>query len=188
MADIEPVADLVGEGSDSPAPSPAFDALYRTHAPAVLAYARRRLHDPQDAEDVVVEVFTVAWQRRADVPPNAALPWLYRTAAHVVAHTQRSFARRTRLAVKVQANSTTTTPDESESVVTQLDAQARLTSAWGQLPETDQEVLRLWAWEDLDTHGLSVALNCSSAAARTRLHRAKSRLRDLLTADSEKSP
>ena len=188
MTDTEPAADLMGASADSTAPPPNFEALYRAHAPAVLAYARRRLHDPQDAEDVVVEVFTVAWQRRADVPPNAVLPWLYRTAAHVVAHTKRSFARRTRLAVKVQAHSTTTATDESESVVAQLDAQARLTSAWGQLPEADQEVLRLWAWEDLDTHGLSIALHCSSAAARTRLHRAKARLRELLTADSETSP
>ena len=47
-------------------------------------------------EDVVVEVFATAWRRRG-VVPHPALPWLYATAANVIAHVIRSDARRTRL-------------------------------------------------------------------------------------------
>ena len=56
-----------------------FEDLYRTHHPAVLRYAVRRV-GPDDADDVVSEVFATAWRRRTAVgePP---LPWLYRAAA-----------------------------------------------------------------------------------------------------------
>jgi hypothetical protein len=51
--------------------------LWDRHADAVHAYALRRV-GPDDAPDVVAEVFTVA-MARTDRVPDDALPWLYRT-------------------------------------------------------------------------------------------------------------
>ena len=47
-------------------------------------------------------------------------------------------------------------------------------------PEPDQEVLRLWAWEDLAPAEVAVALDVSPNAASIRLHRAKAKLADAL--------
>lgn len=162
-----------------------FESLYERSAPAVLAYARRRLALREDAEDVLVEVFTVAWRRREDIPgdPEEILPWLYATAANAIAHTQRSYARRQRLHVKIAANGgALTDPDPHGSIAERLDHRAALAAAWSSLPVGDQEVLRLWAWEGLDGPGLALALGCSPDAARARLSRAKTRLRTELTA------
>lgn len=149
-----------------------FEQLYQRHAPAVLAYARRRT--PADAEDVLVEVFEVAWRRRDRVPPEP-LPWLYATAGNVIAHTLRGDTRRGRLMAKVAA----------QPVVPATEEHDRLATAMLTLSADDQEILRLWAWEDLDGAALAQALGCAPGAARTRLHRAKTRLRTAMTNRAE---
>jgi DNA-directed RNA polymerase specialized sigma24 family protein len=45
-----------------------FGQLYRDQARAILAYALRRIEDPEDAADVVAETFLVAWRRLDAVP------------------------------------------------------------------------------------------------------------------------
>ncbi|MDN5772092.1 MAG: hypothetical protein L0I76_27150 [Pseudonocardia sp.] len=70
-----------------------FDDLYRRHHLVVLRYVRRRLATA-DVEDVVGEVFTIAWRRRNDVPAgNAQLLWLYGTARRVLANEHRRARR-----------------------------------------------------------------------------------------------
>ena len=71
-----------------------FEHLFRDHHLEVLSYARRRVGE--EADDIVSDVFTTAWQRRSVVPDDA-LPWLYRTAANHVLHARRSWARRARV-------------------------------------------------------------------------------------------
>jgi RNA polymerase sigma-70 factor (ECF subfamily) len=51
-----------------------------------------------------------------------------------------------------------------------------LRAALASLSEDDQEVLRLVAWDGLAPAEVAVVLGCTPVAARTRLHRARSRL------------
>jgi RNA polymerase sigma-70 factor (ECF subfamily) len=143
--------------------------LYEEHSDAVFRYATRRLASREDAEDVLVEVYTVAWRRRT-VVPEQALPWLYRTAANTIAHVVRSDARRGRLQARLTA-------------VTELYAEDRLPDpdmavALQRLAPADAEILRLWAWEGLEPQEIATVLDTSPGAARTRLSRAKARLRE----------
>jgi RNA polymerase sigma-70 factor, ECF subfamily len=56
-----------------------------------------------------------------------------------------------------------------------------LAAALARLPERDQEMLRLVAWEGLtDAGALGLVLGMSPSAVRVRLHRARRRLRRLL--------
>lgn len=142
--------------------------LYEEYSDDVFRYAVRRLATREDAEDVLVEVFTVAWRRRT-VVPEQALPWLYRTAANTIAHIIRGDTRRGRL----QARLTAVTPLHSEDPVPDPD----LASALARLAPADAEILRLWAWEGLEPTEIAEVLDTSPGAARTRLSRAKSRLR-----------
>lgn len=154
--------------------------LFARHASAVLAYARRRLASQEDAEDVVTEVFTTAWRRRDDMPDDA-LPWLYATAAHAVAHTTRTRARRTRLNTRLATVSPLHAADDPGQLVADaLDARAAVAVALDEIGDPDAELLRLWAWEQLEPSEIAVVLNCSPGAARTRLHRARGRLRQAL--------
>lgn len=154
--------------------------LFGRHSAAVLAYANRRVSCVEDAEDVVVEVFATAWRRRADVPADP-LPWLYATAGNVIAHVIRSESRRTRLGSRLASvTSLRIEPDPAIGIVEASDARTIVAAAMGQLAESDAELLRLWAWEQLEPAEIAVVLDCTPGTARTRLHRARVRLREAL--------
>jgi RNA polymerase sigma-70 factor (ECF subfamily) len=158
---------VIVAGTDS-----AFDALYRAHGPALYRYAARRV-GPVVAEDVVAEVFVVAWRRFADVPGDDPLPWLYKTAAFVIANERRRAERAATLLTRLQSEPIAGPVADERS--------RQLLAAMDSLSESDQEVLRLQVWEDLDGQRLAQALGCSRTAAGVRAHRAKARLRKALS-------
>ncbi len=154
-----------------------FEALFTRYHGPVRAYASRRA--PDDADDIVADVFAVAWRKREGVPDNA-LPWLYAVAAREMLHTFRAHDRRDRLGLRLQATTLLVHPDPAEQIAGRLDAQAPVTRALALLPERDAEVLRLWAWEHLEPAEIALVLGISSVASRVRLHRARRRLESIL--------
>lgn len=155
--------------------------LFGRHSRAVLAYARRRLDSAEDAEDVVVEVFATAW-RRQEAVPDEALPWLYATAGNVIAHVIRSDSRRTRLGTKLATVRPLHAADDdpAQRVADATTAHDVVAAALDDLSESDAELLRLWAWEQLEPGEIAEVLGCSPGTARTRMHRARARLREAL--------
>ncbi|MDQ2837708.1 MAG: sigma-70 family RNA polymerase sigma factor [Actinomycetota bacterium] len=151
-----------------------FDALYRRWHGPVLAYARRRVAEP---DDLVSEVFTAAWRYRSRVP-DPPLPWLLRTASNLSLHAARGDRRRTRLDAKVSAGQRgrLSDPDLAEAVVERADASTIVLLAMEMLSPSDRELLRLTAWEQLSAAESAFVLGCSEAAVRVRLHRARARL------------
>jgi RNA polymerase sigma-70 factor (ECF subfamily) len=67
------------------------ERLFHDHADTVLAYALRR-SDPDTAQEVVSETFTVAWRRLSDIP-DPPLPWLLGVARRVLGNHQRASSR-----------------------------------------------------------------------------------------------
>ncbi|MEV0227785.1 sigma-70 family RNA polymerase sigma factor [Streptomyces sp. NPDC050704] len=153
-----------------------FAAAYREHYWAVSRYVARRLDGrPSEVEEVVAEVFTVAWRRRSDLP-ESPLPWLYGVARNCLSNAVRGYGRHRRLLDRLghdesaNGRQTVDSPDSERPGSWVHDALARLSPA-------DQEVLRLTAWEELGIDEVAVALGCGSRAAAMRLHRARHRLR-----------
>jgi len=144
-----------------------FEQIYRQHASAVSAYARRRTTDSL-AEEIVAETFAVCWRKLDGVPENA-LPWLYAVARKTLANERR---RSSRLAYVPEDVS-----HEPEPV-----GDSALTTAFAELSDADREVLRLVAWEGLSLRDAARVLACSPVACRVRYHRAKSRLASRLAA------
>lgn len=144
-----------------------FEGMYRAHYAAVYQYAARRL--PERADDVVAEVFLVAWRRLGEVPVDA-LPWLYGVARRVIADLRRSARRQAAVADRV---SRLREPETSFAELGDLEIACALRA----LPESDRELLLLVHWEDLELGRAARAVGCSRAAAATRLWRARRRLR-----------
>lgn len=161
-----------------PDPQERFVALYRAYQPQVLAYARRRLSE-MDAQDVVADTFVVAWRQLGAAPPDP-LPWLYRIAANATSNQRRRMLRWDRLQDRARAEPPIVAEPDPATGIGWADS---LNAALSSLPEDDQEILRLAAWEELTGQELAAALRCSVPAARVRLHRARRRLARLLTAD-----
>ena len=63
-----------------------LEELFNAHGTAVRAYALRRLGagESASADDVVSEVFAVAWRRIDAVPEGAELPWLLGCAFRLI--------------------------------------------------------------------------------------------------------
>jgi RNA polymerase sigma-70 factor, ECF subfamily len=153
-----------------------FEALYREHYWALLRYGLRRTANQDGARDLVAETFILAWQRRASVPADRALPWLYQTAGNLLANQRRREQRAARANERLATQSASArVPDVAEQVEESETAQA-VARALGQLKHHDREVLMLHAWEGLRGRDLANALGCTSTAAAVRLHRARHRL------------
>jgi RNA polymerase sigma-70 factor (ECF subfamily) len=170
--------------------TPVFDAereqRFRAVAELIVEPVRRylaRRTDPATAADVLNETLLVCWRRLDDVPGPAdgsvgddAVPWAMVVARNLLANAQRAERRRSRLVGKIIALDPPapavddTLPDEAGDFDPVLDALARLRSA-------DAELLRLWAWDGLESPQLATVLGISANAAAIRLHRAKARLR-----------
>jgi RNA polymerase sigma factor (sigma-70 family) len=154
-----------------------FSRLYREQGRAVLAYALRRVANREDAADVVAETFLIAWRRLAEVPIDAgARLWLYAVARRVIANLHRTERRRTRLgrrlAESLQTELATHPPPGGEA--------AEALRAIAGLGDEDRELLLLVSWEELSPGEAAKVLGISSLAARSRLHRARRRLRALM--------
>ncbi len=154
-----------------------FGRLYREQARTILAYALRRVENPEDAADVVAETFLVAWRRLDEVPVGSRERlWLYAVARRVTANARRAEGRRTRLAERLAETLRTelaTHPDPGGEAAEALRAMAGL-------GEEDRELLLLVTWEGLSPSEAGRVLGLSSLAARSRVHRARRRLRALL--------
>jgi RNA polymerase sigma-70 factor (ECF subfamily) len=154
-----------------------FSKLYRDHGRAILEYALRRVEDREDAADVVAETFLVVWRRMEEVPiGDGARLWLYGVARHVLANVHRAERRRTRLGRRLAETLRTEIAAHPEP---QGEAAAVL-RAIAALGEEDRELLLLVTWEELSPTQAARVLGISALAARSRLHRARRRLRRLI--------
>jgi RNA polymerase sigma factor (sigma-70 family) len=151
----------------------AFSALYERHAEAVHRYALRRC-DSDTAEEVVAQVFTIAWRRRERLPEEP-MPWLYGVARRALADQRRGAVRRRRLYERLRTQS----ESASESFAPEL-SDGALSLALRRLSPADREVLLLAYWEELSPAELARAMGCSRATLAVRLHRARLRLRKQL--------
>jgi RNA polymerase sigma-70 factor (ECF subfamily) len=159
-----------------------FGALYDAHLPLILGYALRRT-DPATAQDVVAEVFLVAWRRLDRVPGDAA-PWLLAVARNQLAGMRRVEARQ--LALRDRARAVDPVEEPPPAVREAVDPQ--LMRALGRLPEADRELLCLLAWEGMDRASTAQVLGISRAVLRLRLLRARRRLSaELERMESEES-
>ncbi len=133
-------------------------------------YLRRRA-STDDADDALGDVMLTLWRRLDDVPEDAVLPWSYAVARNVLANTRRAQRRRIALVEKVAH------ADPGLYVAdTAGDDHPEVVAALMRLPETDREVLTLWAWEELEPREIAVALDTTPNAISLRLSRARSRL------------
>ena len=156
-----------------------FGVIFDRHGSTLLRFLARRV-DPADAEDLLGEVFRIAFERRSafEQDRDSARPWLYGIAANVVAKHHRSEARRFRAMARVSARRPLD-EDPAERAVAAADAGARwarVMDAIGTLPEAERQVLLLFAWEELSYDEIALALGVPAGTVRSRLSRGRARL------------
>lgn len=127
-------------------------------------------------DDATAEVFLVAWRRIDEVPVGGeALPWLYSVAYGVVSNIWRGISRREKLARKLESIGVESSPPPDDVVVMRQEA-VEILKALKKLSRSDQEILRLSIWEELDSSSVALTLDVSRDAVNQRLSRARRRL------------
>lgn len=163
----------------------AFERVYHQHADRVHGFAYRRTGSWDIADEITSGVFLEAWRRRTEVnlePDEAILPWLFGVAANLMRNAGRKHQR-------YQAFLSTHTPQESmpdfaDDVAGQLDSRHQLELlrlALEHLGDDDRDLLLLCVSEGLTPTEVAVALGMPAGTVRSRLSRARARLRTLLT-------
>jgi RNA polymerase sigma factor (sigma-70 family) len=160
----------------------AFAVLYDRHAAPIHRFAGRRLGD-QMADDVVAETFLAAFRRRKryDLHRADARPWLYGIAANVIGKHRRSEVRMLRAFARTGADPVAAGhADRVDSRVCAAAVQRDLAAALAGLPAGDRDVLLLIAWADLSYEETAAALGIPVGTVRSRLHRARRKVREAL--------
>lgn len=138
-------------------------------------YLRRRL-DADSADEVLAETMLTIWRRLDSAPPEGAIPWSFGIARNLVSNRRRALRRQQRLIDRLKSEPRQDhVPDHSES-----GPDPELQAALEQLDEDDRELLRLWAWEQLEPRELALVLGLGVNAVSKRLSRARLRLGRLL--------
>lgn len=151
-----------------------FRRLHERTSPRVYGYVRRYCQEA-DCDDVIAEVYLVAW-RRWDELPAEPMPWLLGTARRAIANHWRSRDRRERLAAELRGVQQLAGPDPANQAIERTD----LLRALAELASDDREILLLVGWDGLTSAEAADVLGISAVAARARLSRARRRLTDLV--------
>ena len=171
-------AEVIGRSLGDPE---AFGMIYDRHAATVLRFLGRRA-GAKVAEGLLGELFRIAFERRKtfDASRGSALPWLYGIGANLLLKHRRAEARWLRASARMVASLEAAQRRASAAA---LDARLifpRVAGAIETLPDGEREALLLFAWEELSYQGVAEALELPIGTVRSRLNRARARLRELL--------
>lgn len=172
-------AELIERSLEEPE---VFGEVFRRHYRAVFGYAVRSV-GYRDGPDVAAEVFVRAFaaRRRYDTAYENARPWLFGIAAHLVADHYRRRERRRRATLRV--DSPMATGDFTDEAVGRVDAAAArdaIDEALGRLRPQEVEVVSLYALAGLSYGEIAEATGVAVGTVKSRLARARGRLRNLL--------
>lgn len=161
---------------------PKIALLYRKHAPGILAYVRHHIPSPEEAEDLVVDVFVAALENPtfALLSEQAQQSWLWRVTRNKVIDAYRR--SKTRRSVDLDHATADLVEDEifsPEQAALQQEDYRELYAHLQSLPAHQQEILRLRFGQDLSCSEIATALSKQENVVRVTLSRSLNRLRDL---------
>ncbi|MBA4067547.1 MAG: RNA polymerase subunit sigma-24 [Isosphaera sp.] len=157
----------------------AYAELFRAHAGAMLAVARRFFGDA-DAADAVQDAFVSAFRAMPGFAGAARLgTWLHRITVNACLLKLRA-RKRSRL-VPLDGLVLARAPADRASATDETGARVR--ACVDRLPDAYRTVIRLRDLEELDTDATAARLGTSAGVVKTRLHRARLALRALLDPD-----
>lgn len=185
--DLDEAALLAGlrAGEDS-----AYEALLRTYSGRMLAVARRFLASEDDAREAVHEAFVSAFKAMDRFEGDSKIStWLHRIVVNACLMKLRTRRRKPEESIddllpRFGQNGHLTAPASgwlgADALIEREETRTLVRDAITRLPEAYRTVLLLRDIEEFDTEQTAEALGLTKAAVKTRLHRARQALRQLL--------
>ena len=161
----------------------AFGILVRKYQDRLFNSMVHLLRNPSDAEDVVQDAFLQALRKLDTFQGNSQFyTWLFRIARN----TAISKLRRKKPTVSLESTASQQRldfPDDGPAPSTEMERRERQTglmAAMDQLSGEHREILILREMEEQNYETISEILDLPVGTVRSRLHRARSQLKELL--------
>jgi RNA polymerase sigma-70 factor (ECF subfamily) len=167
----------------------AYEQLLRTHSGRMLAVARRFMASEDDAREAVQEAFVSAFKAIDRFAGDARLStWLHRIVVNACLMKLRTRRRKPEESIDdllptFRENGHLDARgwrDGADDLMERDEVKTLVRSAIDRLPDSYRTVLLLRDIEEFDTEQTAEALGLTRAAVKTRLHRARQALRQLL--------
>jgi RNA polymerase sigma-70 factor (ECF subfamily) len=164
----------------------AFRPLVERHLRMVRRLALNVLGDLHEAEDVAQEVFVSVWKARIDWRPEARFStWLHRITVNKAIDRRRSLRGVSRACPEPQevinrlaeADVRAETPEDALGRLERIERATGLRRALDRLPESQNQALTMFYFEELDVGRIADVLDCSEQAVRSLLKRGRQALK-----------
>jgi len=165
----------------------AFAAVFDLHKDRIYHHALRMTTNVQDAEDVTATAFFELWRRRKSVHlvDDSVLPWLFVTTTNLARNSTRNLRRyRALLDSLPRSMESRSAEDVATEEMAAMETASQIRDILSALSEADATLISLMIFEHYSTAQAADALGISVGAARTRLHRARTRFAAALDAVS----
>jgi len=170
----------------------AFNSLVARFQDPVYSLALRMLASPQAAEDATQEAFIRAWTRLETFRGGRFQSWLFTIVANLARDELRRRGRRPQTSLDAARDD----PDRAsldpvdlgptpEAVAEQGDLRALLEAALAQLPDEWREIVVLSDVQDLAYEEIARITGLPLGTVKSRLSRARGRLRDIIGSSAE---
>ncbi|HXF38793.1 MAG TPA: RNA polymerase sigma factor [Blastocatellia bacterium] len=179
---LEPTSDLELARAAAAGDSVAFERLYEQHHRRVYSLCLRMLGNSTHAEDLTQEVFLQLYRKLASFRGDSAFTtWLHRlTVNQVLMHFRRRGVKLEHTSEEGDFTNVVETPLQSTRRISMVDRLA-LEKAISQLPPGYRTVFVLHDVEGYEHNEISGLLDVSIGTSKSQLHKARMRLRELLT-------
>jgi RNA polymerase sigma factor (sigma-70 family) len=181
-----PDSEAIAASARTPAD---FAAIFDRHFDAVHAYLQRRIGRDL-ADELSGQTFLLAFDGRAryDLARPDARPWLFGIATNLLRRHHRQELRELRAYAR---SATDPILDAFEGVDARIDASGmrrELVEALTQIPAEELDALLLFAWADFSYAEIGEALEIPVGTVRSRLSRARARIRAVLESEPAPAP
>lgn len=158
------------------------EAVWEAFSTQLRRYIRRQVRDESATDDILQEVFLRVYTHGATVQGGDKITgWLYQVTRNaIIDHYRKGHGNRvTPLPADAAECYAATEPDRAASVQALLPCVRAMVKV---LPEPYREALLLTEYDGLTQKALSARLGMSISGAKTRVQRAREKLRTLLLA------
>jgi RNA polymerase sigma-70 factor (ECF subfamily) len=161
----------------------AFEEIYHLHHKRVYSICFRMLRNAPDAEDLTQQVFIQLFRKLHTFRGESSFTtWLHRmTVNQVLMHFRRRMVKTEKITDDGSTPIRIVSGTENPSRMALIDRIA-LNQAIGQLPPGYRMVFILHDLEGFEHEQIGKMLGCAVGTSKSQLHKARHRLRQLLTA------
>ncbi|MDP3252063.1 MAG: sigma-70 family RNA polymerase sigma factor [Hydrogenophaga sp.] len=162
----------------------AMKRFYLVLAPSTFQFAMRRLSDPVQAEEVVVETMYEVWCHASRYSGQSTIrTWVLGIARHKLLDKLRDRYRHQHESLDDEAeggNDAESEAPEGFEWVARREHHDMIVHCAGKLPEDQREALHLALYEDLPLADIALVQACPENTVKTRLFHARRKMKECL--------